>query len=854
MNRSADRLYELLPVVYRLRDAERGEPLRALLQVIAEQVNLVEADIAQMYDNWFIETCEDWVVPYIADLIGYELLRTSGEPGEVVSQAARERSRILTPRRDVANVIHYRRRKGALALLELLARDAGGYGAARAVEFYKLLGWTQALNFQRPKRARTVDLGDGDALDLLGSPFDSAARTVDLRRVSSNREPGRFNIPGVGVFIWRLKTYGVTRTPAYCVEELAPECYSFSVLGHDTPLYNDPQIETEPTQIAGELNLPTPIRRRAFEKRIVKDGALVRTEASEKYYDRSLAIYLLDKKGELKMIPRETIIPANLSDWEKYRPAHGRVAVDPKRGRIIFPPDQKPRYGVVVSYNYAFSADIGGGEYDRPLSQPEDAVAFCVGKGEQYATINGALAAWEKAKTAVSIVADAVSGADAQEAARAAREKAKDFAAEPEKTAADIAAAAAEAAVNAEGASVDSVRAVVRRQLRAAVIEIRDSGVYTEPLKIELKADESLQIRAANGKRPVIRLLDYQASLPDALTVKGARGSRFALDGLLIAGRSVQIIGPDSAPAGDGDGDHKQDDDYEIEPPGEAAADEASETGETGDLCMVAIRHCTLVPGWSVDCDCEPQRPNDASLELDYTNATIKIEHSILGAIVVEADERAREPQVISITDSIWDATSEKRLALVANGGGLAYVKLTVARTTVIGKVKTHAISLAENSIFQGVVTVGRRQQGCVRFCYIVPGSRTPRRYNCQPDLAQQKVEAKLRKDAQEILADAREKGLPPPFTPADVEAAIDEAKTNERVRVEPQFNSERYGTPTYCQLAQTCADEIKRGADDESEMGAFHDLYQPQRGTNLRARLDEYTPAGADVGIIYTN
>jgi hypothetical protein len=34
--------------------------------------------------------------------------------------------------------------------------------------------------------------------------------------------------------------------------------------------------------------------------------------------------------------------------------------------------------------------------------------------------------------------------------------------------------------------------------------------------------------------------------------------------------------------------------------------------------------------------------------------------------------------------------------------------------------------------------------------------------------------------------------------------------------------------------------------------MGVFHDLYQPQRAANLRARLDDYTPAGMDAGIIY--
>jgi hypothetical protein len=77
-----DRLYQLLPAIYRIRDAERKYPLQALLRVIAEQVNIVEDDIGQLYENWFIETADDWVVPYIADLIGYRPALDAGEPGD----------------------------------------------------------------------------------------------------------------------------------------------------------------------------------------------------------------------------------------------------------------------------------------------------------------------------------------------------------------------------------------------------------------------------------------------------------------------------------------------------------------------------------------------------------------------------------------------------------------------------------------------------------------------------------------------------------------------------------------------------------------------------------------------------
>jgi hypothetical protein len=51
MTKSLDRLYDLLPVVYRQRDELQGWPLRALLQVIAEQVNVVEDDIDQLDSN-----------------------------------------------------------------------------------------------------------------------------------------------------------------------------------------------------------------------------------------------------------------------------------------------------------------------------------------------------------------------------------------------------------------------------------------------------------------------------------------------------------------------------------------------------------------------------------------------------------------------------------------------------------------------------------------------------------------------------------------------------------------------------------------------------------------------------------
>ena len=264
-----NRLYDLLPPIYRMKDAERGNVLETLLQVIAEQVNWVEDDIAQLYDNWFIETCQDWVVPYLGALVGYTPIPEAGLPGSADTPRGRARNQVLIPRREVANTIASRRRKGTLALLEELARDVAGW-PARAVEGYRLLAFAQALNHQRSDRGQTLDVRCGDRLDLLETPFDTAAHSVDVRRINSIHTQGYLNLPSVALFVFRLKAYSVSQTPAYYQEAVSskagPHCYSFSILGNDTPLYIAPEAETDPTHIADELNLPVPIRRRLLAR------------------------------------------------------------------------------------------------------------------------------------------------------------------------------------------------------------------------------------------------------------------------------------------------------------------------------------------------------------------------------------------------------------------------------------------------------------------------------------------------------------------------------------------------------------------------------------------------------------
>ena len=172
---TSERLYNLLPGVYRARDASQGEVLRALLGVIETELRALEDDIDELYADWFIETCAEWVVPYIGDLLGVRGLHAGSAD-------------TFSLRAYVANTLAYRRRKGTATMLEQLARDVTGWDA-RVVEFFELLETTQHLNHLRPHNLRTPDLRGAAALELVDTAFDTAAHTADVRHIGGIPHP-----------------------------------------------------------------------------------------------------------------------------------------------------------------------------------------------------------------------------------------------------------------------------------------------------------------------------------------------------------------------------------------------------------------------------------------------------------------------------------------------------------------------------------------------------------------------------------------------------------------------------------------------------------------------------------------
>src|SRR3989442_4528294 len=119
----ADKLWSLLPAVYRAEDTDAFDwngSLRELVNRIGAQAAILRRSIDRMWEDQSIESCDDWIIPYIADLLATRLVSSLDARGQ---------------RLDVAKTIYYRRRKGTVAILEEIAANITNWDAP-VVEFF----------------------------------------------------------------------------------------------------------------------------------------------------------------------------------------------------------------------------------------------------------------------------------------------------------------------------------------------------------------------------------------------------------------------------------------------------------------------------------------------------------------------------------------------------------------------------------------------------------------------------------------------------------------------------------------------------------------------------------------------
>ncbi|MCB0189189.1 MAG: hypothetical protein KDE31_33195, partial [Caldilineaceae bacterium] len=358
----------LLPELYRWRDQQQGQklgtpargPLQSFLSILEQELHTLEADMEAMYDNWFIQTCDNWVVPYIADLLGIDddIVNIDYLP--------------FTQRRRVANTLAYRRRKGVVAILEQVLWDVTNWHI-RAVEFYQLLATTQHQQHLRPSTHVLIDTRDLVRLAALDTPFASAARTVELRRlqppnnqVTTNAAPrtiqpteqthlgGKYQRDNVGLYFWRLRPYPVERGHT---RRCGPNFFTFHPMGRARQLFNRPQSFQALTQSAGPIHMPIQLSRAMLAADLADYRATHDTTqpprdlpANSTYYgpDRSMHITILarqlfDLPATLATSLRQAVPDAELAAWFA---AHDSALPPPRD--VATPPDETPPAQIIM--------------------------------------------------------------------------------------------------------------------------------------------------------------------------------------------------------------------------------------------------------------------------------------------------------------------------------------------------------------------------------------------------------------------------------------------------------------------------------------------------------------------------
>lgn len=590
----------LLPSVYRVNDAELGSALEALLDVIGREADSVKANIDQLWDDFFIETCADWVIPYIGDLVGNRALQEA----------------VMRRRADVARTIHYRRRKGTLAMLEQMAAAVTGW-SAHAVAAFELLSWTQNLNHLRiapaPIRQRdvpdivdaqvfdrvgTVNLRNVESLWRLNTAFDGMAHSIDVRQspapILSALPPdeladrgldatqGWYGIRNVLFYLWRIASFKLTHATA---RKSGANAFHFSSIGNPAPLFAPMAPAHEDAVLVKEWEVAGPIRPAAFYY------------GPDDYYPRAFEIKTITA-GVSTTVPPASIVCRNLSRWQE--PPPGCVAVDVHLGRIRFRNGVEPD-SVHVTYSYGTCAPIGGGPYERrgrtfdgvhdTVAEPQVAVAgwrlYTVGQGLAFPRIGDALTQWSTTDH------------------------------KPD-----------------------------------AVIEVQDSSTYVENLAIGTTTT-TLIIQAMNGQRP---------TLIGNVAVTGAGDAgQVRLDGFVVAGQ-VSV---------------------------------------TSQLGVLAVGHCTLVPGLGLDETGEPADLGQASIVIGHDNSklALTLDHCISGPL-----RPASDMSRLTVADSIVDAGATRASPALVSGpinaiptmGGPIEVTIGKDGPYVIGVNKPNPATLAQ--------------------------------------------------------------------------------------------------------------------------------------------------------------
>ncbi len=838
-----ERLYELLPAIYRRKDFFSGEPLRALLAIVEQELGILEDDIYNLYENWFIETCDEWVLPYIAELVGIQDLN---EPEKILPV---QRSRI-------GNSIRYRRHKGTPRTLELVIQDTTGW-TVRAVEMFEYVLTTQYIQRVRPQSGATFSLTQSPEIVAMRDYFDSNAHTLDIRDFNFNSI--RYNLKSISIFIWRLQSYPVQRsTPCYRQElpiktvdirrwdnsdqaskyefehavfgwntepsqrkhtvQVSPRqisnrnsyyrnksqkkarsdspltnqtgCYTFHPLGYDTPLFNQPKARDSQELWAHKLDsseLPIPISHNSFEEDL---RPFQTSTPDEEIGEKFIKLFQLGD-GDNHVYPNDWVERTTenttyslLKTEQDYR-----KSVDLKE----VPARQVEKPEIQCNSDHYYGPDRSIAIYIKKAETQEESSEYPLILPENI--VAKKLDNWEappSGKIAVDVELGRLMFASGEDPGWDNLEVdysygfSGNMGGGPYNRSQTLA------------QDAETIRWVARKKpteasenwytsLSEAIAAWKESGESHNTIRI---MDNKAHFTARTTTGPVVSdTLPIELGPCDRLTIEAGNGYRPTISPL---GGDLVVSGAEGST---------------LRLNGVLCGGKVIVAGEVN----LEIDHCTILPKRSP----EQNKETLVGITEIAASAQVIISNSIVGQVNLPIESAALE-----LRDSIIDGAGSA--AILSRARYYAPVA-KIERSTIFGRVYVEAMQLGSETIFVEPLKVQNKESGGLRYSYLPVGYKTPpqstnenyystpERYECQP-------------------------------------------KSLENSNLQPSFVSKQYGQPAYAQLSLSCPQEIQKGAENNSEMGVFNNLQRPQKEANLEASLDEYLRFGMEVGLVYKN
>lgn len=439
-----EKTWSLVPGFYRDDDGLADWPnvLRSIVEILATPAAVLKRSNDRLWDDAFIDLCDDWAIPYIADLVGTRLVSALNPRGRRV---------------DVAKTIYYRRRKGTLRVLEELISDIAGWEGKAVEEFRRLARHAHSLDpkpalippdsqgrFTGTPPGGFAEIRQPRGADLADTPFDEYFHYGDVRRHLGGKD-GRHNIPKIAFHLYRIPARDIVGVDP--LGWLNPLAFSVDPSGRDIPLYQrrarPENFDWDQWRSAREWELPAPMLCRVLGHveyiiteevvldlvnnfgvlpgpagelrklrgiRLLNDAALlsaIDTLPSKAVFTAANVLAEIRKQSLIQDCGKSELLPSyvppaslapkslrvtdggveitsdqigagSLANWTTLATGK-RLIIDPGLGRMLFLGGAPGQ--VKVEYNYGFPGTLGAGTYSRADSVLPKTIAVISGGG-----------------------------------------------------------------------------------------------------------------------------------------------------------------------------------------------------------------------------------------------------------------------------------------------------------------------------------------------------------------------------------------------------------------------------------------------------------------------------------------